>query len=103
MKAKLLSSKARIPLIVAGVVTSTSLANAATIGSSINFSSYVFGSSTQFDYVDSSALPVTPNPNMDGIFQVLDASSSFTPALTFPSQFRTIRDLREGSTPGIIV
>ena len=103
MTTKLLHSMATIPLIVAGVVTSTSFVNAATIGSTINFSGYVFGSSTQFDYVDSSTFPVISNPNVDGSFQVLDASGSFSPALTFPSQFGTIRDVHQGSSSGLIM
>lgn len=102
MAAKLLSSIATIPLIVGGIVTSTSIASAATIGSSINFSGYVFGSSTQLDYVDFSALPAIANPNVDGSFQVFNASGSFAPAFTFPSQFGTIRDIREGIIPGLI-
>ncbi|MDZ8264211.1 hypothetical protein [Nostoc sp. ChiQUE01b] len=102
MKAKLLSPMATIPLIVAGVVTGTSIANAATVGSRIDFSGYVFASSNQFDYVESSGLSLSPNPNLDGSFQVLDASSSFAPALTFPSQFGIIHDIHEGIASGLI-
>lgn len=103
MITKLFSALTTISLIIAGVVTRTSFVNAATIGSSINFSGYVFGSSEQLDYIDSSAFPVSPNPNMDGSFQVLNATGSFAAALTNPPQFGTIRDLREGSSPGIIM
>jgi hypothetical protein len=104
MKPNLIDLKTTIPLVVVIVATSTSLANAATIGSSISFSGYAFGSSTQMDYVNSSTLPLTPSPNVNGSFKVVDASGSFTPALTFPPQSGTLRDFIEGNSPsGVIV
>ena len=101
MTTKLLHSMATIPLIVASVATSTSLANAATIGSSIDFSGYVFGSLTQMDYVDPS-VPLLPSPNVDGSFQVFNATSSFASALTATLSIGTIRDFSQGISPGII-
>ncbi|WP_293106071.1 hypothetical protein [Moorena sp. SIOASIH] len=102
MKNKLLSSMATIPLIVAGIVTGTNVANGATLGSRIEFSGYVFGSLNQMDYIDLSASPLAPSPNVLGNFQVNDATGSFAPALTNPSRLGTIRDFTEGNTSGII-
>ncbi len=95
MKAKLFGSIATFSL-----VASTSVASAAEIGSRIDFSGYVFGTSNQLDYIDSSDL--TPNPNALGNFQVLDATGSFAPALTNPSQLGEIRDFSAGISLGAI-
>ncbi|MBD2533635.1 hypothetical protein H6G97_30425 [Nostoc flagelliforme FACHB-838] len=102
MTAKLLSLMATIPLIVAGVVTGTSIANAATVGSRIDFSGYAFGSLTQMEYIDSSLLPLVSSPNVDGSFQVLDATGSFASALTDSRSIGTIRDFNAAGLPGII-
>ncbi|WP_424100501.1 hypothetical protein [Moorena producens] len=100
MKNKFLSSIATIPLMVAGVVAGTNVANGATLGSRIDFSGFVFGSSNQFDYIDSSVL--NSNPNVDGNFQVINATGSFAPALENPSQLGTIRDVHQGISSGLI-
>lgn len=99
---KPLNLLAKVPLFVAGVLTGTLSVSAATIGSSIDFSGYVFGSSNQFDYIDSANFPLVPNPNVDGSFQVINATGSFAPALTVPSSFGIIRDTHEGISSGLI-
>ena len=69
MKTRLLSSIATIPLVVIGMVTSPSIAKGATVGSRIDFSGYVFGSSNQLDYIDASNL--VPNPMFWEIFKLI--------------------------------
>ncbi len=98
MKITIISSIATIPLILSGVVTNTNMASAATIGSSINFSGFVFGSSNQLDYIDSSNLP-NPNPNLPGDFTVTNATGSFAAGL---GQQGTILDVHEGNSSGLI-
>lgn len=100
MKLKFLSTMATIPLIVTSVVTNSSMAKGATVGSRIDFSGYVFGSSNQFDYIDASNL--VPNPNVLGNFQVDNATGSFATALMNPSQLGAIRDVHEGISNGLI-
>jgi hypothetical protein len=100
MKTKLLSAIATIPLIVTSVAINSSIAKGATVGSRIDFSGYVFGSSNQFDYIDASNL--VSNPNVLGNFQVDNATGSFAPALTNPSQLGAIRDVHEGISNGLI-
>lgn len=67
--------------------------------SRLEFSGYVFGSSNQFDYVDSSLIP---SPNNVGNFKVNYATGAFTPALTNILQIGTIRDFHEGNSSGLI-
>jgi hypothetical protein len=100
MKTKLLSTIATIPLVVTSLVTNCNIAKGATVGSRIDFSGYVFGSSNQFDYIDSSNL--VPNPNVLGNFQVNNATGSFAPALMNPSKLGAIRDVHEGISNGLI-
>jgi hypothetical protein len=100
MKLKFLSAMATIPLVLTSVLTNSSIAKGATVGSLIDFSGYVFGSSNQFDYIDSSNL--VPNPNVLGNFQVNNATGSFAPALMNPSQLGAIRDVHEGISNGLI-
>jgi hypothetical protein len=95
MKTTLLSS-----LISISVLATTGVANAATIGSQIQFSGFVFGSANQFDYIDSSVL--LPSPNVLGNFIVTQASGSFAPALAHPLHLGKIRDVHEGISSGLI-
>lgn len=95
MKATLFGSIATF-----GLIAGTSVASTATVGSRIDFLGYVFGSSNQLDYIDSSDL--IPNPNALGNFQVLDATGSFAPALTNPLQLGKIRDISAGISSGVI-
>ncbi|NEO41551.1 MAG: hypothetical protein F6J90_36575 [Moorea sp. SIOASIH] len=102
MKNNFLSSIATIPLMVAGVVAGTNVANGATLGSRIDFYGFVFGSSNQFDYIDYSTSPLAPSPNVLGNFKVNDATGSFAPVLANPSQLGTIRDVHQGISSGLI-
>ncbi|XHR82474.1 MAG: hypothetical protein ACFKPT_30785 [Gloeotrichia echinulata GP01] len=97
MKINILSSIATIC-----VIASTGVANAATLGSRIDFSGLAFGSRNQMDYIDPFTYPLAPSPNVLGKFQVNDATGSFAPALANSSQLGTIRDFTEGNTPGVI-
>lgn len=97
MKTKIFSSIATIPLIMAGIVTNANVVSAATIGSRIDFSGFVFGSSNQLDYIDSSVL--IPNPNVPGNFTINNATGSFAPAL---GKQGTILDVHEGYSLGLI-
>lgn len=99
---KLFPSITTIPIVVAGIMTGVSVTDAATVGSSIVFSGSVFGSLTQMDYIDPAIAPLAPSPNVEGSFQVLDATGSFSPALTVPASIGTIRDFSSGGFPGVI-
>ena len=74
--------------------------NKTTVGSRIDFSGSVFGSSNQFDYINFSS--TTPNPNELGSFQVNDATKTFAPILANTSQLGLIRDIHEGISSGLI-
>lgn len=58
MKIKILSLMATIGAIA--FCGATGVANAATVGSRIEFSGYAFGSTNQMDYIDPFASPLTP-------------------------------------------
>lgn len=102
MNLKLLTPFVTAPLVVSSVVSSCGFTYAATIGSSIDFTGYAYGTSNQMDYIDPSVLPLEPSPNANGAFQVIDASGSFASALMFPSITGDIRDFAQGTSMGLI-